>query len=74
MFSFKEFLSLQEIASDSWLTPPIEPTSGYIGVYGGPIEGIHRKNEEPIGSMKTRLDPVMAPSKRIRHSKKMKKI
>ena len=52
MFSFKEFLNLQEIASDSWLTPPLEP----------------------IGSMKTRLDPVMAPSKRIRHSKKMKKI
>ena len=61
MMSFKEFFKLHEIAVDSWLEPKLQPTSGLVAVYNGPIEGIHRGGEEPIGSIKSRINPVYAP-------------
>jgi hypothetical protein len=57
-------MQLSEIATDSWLEPPLQPTAGLIAVYNGPIQGIHRSGEEPIGSLKQRINPVMAPVKK----------
>jgi hypothetical protein len=73
MMSFKKFLQLSEIATDSWLEPQLQPTAALVAVYNGPIEGIHRSGEEPIGSVKHYLDPVMAPVRRNKFKKRYKK-
>ena len=73
MMSFKKFLQLSEIATDSWLEPPLQPTSALVAVYNGPIEGIHRSGEEPIGSGRKYTDPIMTPVKRGKFYKKNKK-
>lgn len=64
MLSFKKFIQLSEIATDSWLEPPLQPTAGLVAVYNGPIHGIHRGGEEPIGSGRYYINPAMAPVKR----------
>ena len=72
MLSFKKFLQLTEIATDSWLEPPLQPVAGLVAVYNGPIEGIHRGGEEPIGSGRHYIDPAMAPVKKNKFYKKKK--
>jgi hypothetical protein len=72
MTSFKKFLQLSEIATDSWLEPPLQPTAALIAVYKGPIEGIHRSGEEPIGSIKHYIDPTMAPVRKNKFKNKKK--
>lgn len=73
MISFKKFLQLQEIAVDSWLEPPLQPTAALVAVYNGPIHGIHRSGEEPIGSKRHYIDPAMAPVKKDKFKKKKDK-
>ena len=63
---------MSEIATDSWLEPPLQPTAGLVAVYNGPIHGIHRSGEEPIGSIKQRINPVMAPVKKNTFSRRKK--
>jgi len=72
MFSFKKFLQLTEIANDSWLEPPLQPVAGLVAVYNGPIHGIHRSGEEPIGSGRHYVNPVMAPVKKNKFYKNNK--
>jgi len=74
MLSFKKFMQLSEIATDSWLEPPLQPTAGLIAVYNGPIQGIHRGGEEPIGSGRHYIDPAMAPVRKDRFKKKKNKL
>jgi|688.fasta_scaffold13532_9 hypothetical protein len=72
MLSFKKFFQLSEIATDSWLEPPLQPTAALIAVYNGPIQGIHRGGEEPIGSVKHYIDPSMTPVKKGKFKRKKK--
>ncbi len=72
MLSFKNFLQLSEIATDSWLEPPLQPTSALIAVYNGPIHGIHKGGEEPIGSVKHYISPAMAPVRKNKFRKSSK--
>ena len=72
MLSFKKFLQLSEIATDSWLEPPLQPVAGLVAIYKGPIEGIHRSGEEPIGSSRKYINPVMAPVKKDKFYKRKK--
>ena len=73
MLSFKKFLQLSEIATDSWLEPQLQPVAGLVAVYNGPIHGIHRGGEEPIGSGRHYINPAMAPVKKSKFYKKNKK-
>jgi hypothetical protein len=73
MLSFKKFIQLSEIAVDSWLEPQLQPTSALIAVYNGPIEGIHRGGEEPIGSKRKYIDPAMAPVRKNKFKNKKTK-
>lgn len=57
MLSFREYIQFLEIATDSWLTAPVQPVAGLIRHYKGPIPGNLDLSNKPPTSKKSDIDP-----------------
>lgn len=56
MLSFKEYIDFLEIATDSWLTAPVQPVAGLMRKYNAPVPGNIDLSNKPPTNKNSEID------------------
>lgn len=57
MLSFREYVNFLEIATDSWLTAPVQPVAGLMRKYNAPVPGNIDLSNKPPTNKDSGIEP-----------------